>query len=184
MEKQSPNEAVTSKSERRPFLKGLVTGGLISGLLAAGATVFANNDHHSHFWKTGGCRQGHAMRDPAVLQERADFMADWVLGRVNATDAQRTQVKAALQASINQMLVLRDQHHANRDAIRAALTQPTIDRTELERIRIEEMKLAETASTTLIASIADIAEVLEPEQRQAIADMAARWSGHRHGHEL
>jgi Spy/CpxP family protein refolding chaperone len=63
--------------------------------------------------------------------------------------------------------------------MRAALTKPSIDRAELERIRSAEMQLAETASTTLVASIADIADVLDPKQRQAIADMGARWSGHR-----
>lgn len=120
------------------------------------------------------------MRDPAVMQERAGFMADWVLKRIDATEEQSVKVKATLQASISEMLALRNQHFANRDAMRAALTKPTIDRAELERIRGAEMDLAETASTTLVASIADIADVLDPEQRQAIADMGARWSGHRH----
>ena len=180
MENQSHNDTATSKPRRRPFLKGLLAGGLISGLLAAGATVFANADHQSHFWKAGGCRQAHAMRDPAVMQERAGFMADWVLKRIDATEEQSAKVKATLQASIADMLELRTQHYANRDAMRAALTKPTIDRAELERIRSAEMQLAETASTTLVASIADIADVLDLEQRQAIADMGARWSGHRH----
>jgi len=179
-EKQSPNDASPSKSERRPFLKGVLAGGLVSSLLAVGASVFANSDHQSHFWKAGACRQGHAMRDPAVMQERASFMADWVLKRVNATDEQSAQVKATLQATINDLLELRNQHYANRDAMRTALTKPTIDRAELERIRSAEMQLANTASTKLIASIADMADVLDPQQRQAIADMGARWSGHRH----
>ena len=180
MDKQSPNEATTPKSRRRPFLKGVIAGGLISSMLAVGATVFANSDHQSHFWKAGSCRQGHAIRDPAVMQERAGFMADWVLKRVNATEEQNAQVKATLQASIAELLELRNQHYANRDEMRAALTRPTIDRAELERIRTAEMQLANTASTTLVGSIADIADVLDPEQRQAIADMGARWSGHRH----
>ncbi len=179
MEQQSPNEANTSTSRRRPFLKGVLAGGLITSLLAVGATVFANGDH-SHFWKHGGCKQGHAMRDPAVMKKRAGFMTDRFLDRVNATEEQRTQVKATVQASLDDLLELRGQHHANRDSIRAALTQPTIDRAELERIRSAEMKLAESASTTLVATIADIAEVLDPEQRKAIAEMTARWSGHRH----
>lgn len=128
MEQEFTKATDKSAPARRPFLKGLLTGGLISGLLTAGATVFANADHSPHFWKTGGCRQGHPMRDPAVMQERAGFMADWILERVNATEEQRAQVKATLQASINDMLVFRNQHHANRDAMRTALTQPTIDR--------------------------------------------------------
>jgi Spy/CpxP family protein refolding chaperone len=180
-EQQIAKTTSQSTPSRRPFLKGLLTGGLITGLLAGGATVFANADHYSHFLKVGGCKQGHSMRDPVVMQERAGFMADWVLKRVDATEAQKSQVKATLQVSINKMLELRNQHHQNRDAMRAALTQPTVDRAELERIRVEEMKLAETASTTLVNSIADMADVLEPEQRQVIADMAARWSGRGHG---
>ena len=176
---QTPNDATSSKPERRPFLKGVLTGGLIGSLFAVGATVFANGDGQTHFWKAGSCRHGHAMRDPAAMQERASFMADWVLKRVDATEEQRTQVNAILKASIDEMLELRSQHHANRDAMRTALTQPTIDRAELERIRSAEMQLAETASNKLVASVADIAEVLTPEQRKAIADMGGRWSGHR-----
>ena len=30
---------------------------------------------------------------PEAQRERAEFAADWVLNKVNATDAQRTQVK-------------------------------------------------------------------------------------------
>lgn len=171
-------QAATSK--RRPFLKGMLAGGLISALLAGGASVFANAEHHGHFWKAGACKSRHAMRDPVFIHERADFMADWVLDRVDASDEQRAKVKTTLKASLSELLALRTQHHANRDAMRAALTQPAIDRDELERIRSAEMQLAHSASTTFVAAMADIAEVLNPEQRKTIAEMAQRWSGRRH----
>ena len=120
------------------------------------------------------------MRDPAAMKERADFMAERMLDRVDATPEQRTKVKASLQASIDELLTLRGQHKANREAMVAVLTQPAIDRSELERIRSAEMQLAERASTTLTTTLADIAETLDPAQRKQIAEMAARWSGHRH----
>jgi protein CpxP len=182
MHEQSPTQVITTAPNRRPFLKGILAGGLIASLLAGGAAAFANGEHHSHFWKAGGCRHGNAMRDPAVMKERADFMADRMLDRVKATDEQRARVKATLQASLDEMLRLRADHLANRAAMMAALTQPTVDRAELERIRSAEIQLAERASTTLVSSMADIAEALDPEQRKAIAEMAARWSGH--GREL
>lgn len=185
MQQQSPDQkdvAVPKQAaaaKRRPFLKGILAGALIGSMLAGGAAAFANGEHHSHFWKAGSCRHGNAMRDPAAMKDRADFMADRILDRVKATDQQRTQVKATLQASLEETLRLRTDHQANRAAMMAALTQPTVDRAELERIRSAEMQLAERASATLVSSMADIADALDPEQRKAIAEMATRWSGHR-----
>ena len=180
LEQPNPAETPKGKSKRRPFLKTILAGGLIGTLLAGGAAVFANGEQHSEFRKSGGCHKKHAMRDPAAMKERADFMAERMLDRIDATPEQRTQVKATLQVSIDELLTLRGQHKANREAMVAALTQPTIDRSELERIRGAEMQLAERASTTLTKTLADVAEALEPAQRKQIAEMAARWSGHRH----
>lgn len=181
MEQQNPIDTHSAKSKRRPFLKGILAGGLIGSLLAGGAAAFANSEHHSNFWKTGGCHKKHSMRDPSAMKERADFMAERMLDRIDATPEQRTQVKATLQTSIDELLKLRDQHHANREATLAALTQPTVDRAELERVRSAEMQLAERASATLMATLADIAEALDPEQRKKISEMAAHWTGRRHG---
>ena len=53
------------------------------------------------------------------------------------------------------------------------LTASTIDRTAIERLRAEQLGLAETASKRIALALADTAEVLNPEQRKKIADWAA-----------
>jgi Spy/CpxP family protein refolding chaperone len=60
------------------------------------------------------------------------------------------------------------------------LTAPTIDRSAIDRLRAEQMALAETASKRIAQALADTAEVLNPEQRRKIADWVtsgpwARW---------
>ena len=61
---------------RRPFLEGLLTGGLVGSLIASGGAAFAGGEHHSNYWKAGGCGYRHGMQDPALMKERADFMAE------------------------------------------------------------------------------------------------------------
>lgn len=170
----APTEA-NADAQRRPFLKGLLAGGLVGSLIAGGVGAFANGEYHSHFWKSGGCGHRHAMRDPAVLKERAGFMAERMLDTVGATDDQRTRVKSVLQATIDDLIQLRSQHDENRKAIMTALTQSAVDRAELSRIRIAELQLADRASERVVTSLADIAEVLTPEQRTQLAGMLARW---------
>lgn len=176
----NPETAGTTISKpRRPFLKGLLTGGLLGTLVAGGVGAFAQHEPHSHFWKSG-CSQRHAMRDPGVMRERADFMVEWTLSRINATDEQRAQVKSVVQAAIEDLLQLREKHQSNRKAMVAALIEPSVDRAELDRIRSAELSLMDRGSQRLVSALANAAEVLTPEQRAQLAEMAGRWSGHKH----
>ena len=53
--------------------------------------------------------------------------------------------------------------------------QANVDRGALERIREAELKLAESASDRMVNAIADAADVLTPEQRGKLAEMAERF---------
>ncbi|UCH47825.1 MAG: Spy/CpxP family protein refolding chaperone [Betaproteobacteria bacterium] len=165
--------------KRRPFLKGILTGGLVGTLIAGGVGAFAQHDGPGHFFKAG-CSHRHAMRDPGVMKERADFMVEWTLSRIDATDEQRTQVKSVVKAAIDDLLQLREEHQDNRKAMIAALIEPEVDRAELDRIRNAEMSLADRASRRIVTALADSADALTPEQRAQLAEMANRWRGRRH----
>ena len=169
-----------SGAKRRPFLKGLLAGGLVGTMIAGGVGAFAQHDGPGQFWKTG-CGHHQAMRDPGVMKERADFMVEWTLSRINATEAQRTQVKSVVQAALEDLLQLREEHQANRKAMIAALIEPEVDRAELDRIRSAEISLADRASRRIVTALADSAEALTPEQRAQLAEMAGRWRGRHHG---
>lgn len=171
-------KANTKSPKRRPFLKGLLAGG-IAGSLIAGGAAFAQQGGHAHFWKAG-CKYRQGMRDPGVMRERADYMVERTLSRIDATPEQREQVKSIVRGAIDDLLTLREQHQANRKAMVAALTQPEVDRNELERIRSAEVVLVDQGSKRIVTALAESAQILDPEQRAQLADMASHWRGHRH----
>ena len=70
---------------------------------------------------------------------------------------------------------VQEQHLAQRQAWLEALQQPSIDRQALEELRQAKLHLAETASSRLVEALADVAEVLTPEQRAELTVLAARW---------
>jgi len=177
MKPEDQQKPQVKSPKRRPFLKGLLAGGLAGSLIAGGA-AFAQQGAHPHFWKTG-CKQRQGMRDPGVMRERADYMVERTLSRIDATPEQREQVKSIVRGAIDDLLQLREQHRVNRTAMVAALTQPEVDRNELERIRSAEVDLVNQGSKRIVAALADSAQILDPEQRAQLADMASRWPGHR-----
>ena len=180
MENPKPELPETGKStQRRPFLKGLLTGGLVGTLVAGGVGAFAQHDSHSHFWKSR-CGQRQAMHDPGVMRERADFMVEWTLSRIDATDEQRAQVKSVVQGAIEDLMQLREEHQSNRKAMIAALIKPDVDRAELDRIRGAEISLMDRGSQRIVTALADAADALTPEQRAQLAEMAGRWRGDDH----
>jgi periplasmic protein CpxP/Spy len=158
-------------SARRRFLSGVVTGGLLASLLAGGASVYV----HAHPGRGGWFGAGRGSVDPTIVGERAAFATDWILHRIDASEAQRQQVQVIVQTAVQDLWPMKDQHHQYRQALREALTQPTINRATLGEIRRAELHLADAASSRLVEAIADAAEVLTPEQRAKLAELAARW---------
>jgi periplasmic protein CpxP/Spy len=156
---------------RRRFLAGMVTGGLLASLLAGGASVYA----HAHPGPGGWFGAGHGRVDPSLAGGRAAFATDWILHRIDASEEQRQQVQAIVQAAVKDLLPMRDQHLQYRQALREALTQPAINRDTLAEIRRAELQLADVASSRLVEAIAGAAEVLTPEQRAKLAELAALW---------
>jgi Spy/CpxP family protein refolding chaperone len=65
---------------------------------------------------------------------------------------------------------MREKAQAARTQAVTLLTAPTIDRTAIERLRTEQMGLAESASKRIAQALADAAEVLTPEQRRKVSE--------------
>lgn len=162
---------------KRRFLAGLGIGGLIGALFAGGASMMA----HAHDGPGGGhCmyRMGmHGKMDPETMKMRAEFMTDWALNKVNATEAQRAKVKIIVTATVDDLSKWHAEHRSNRDAMMSVLTAETIDRSRIEVIRKSELELAEKASQRITQAIADSAEVLTPEQRKQLAEMMRKFRG-------
>ncbi len=164
------------QATRNPLWGGLVLTGLITALLVGGSIVSVPLAATAGAWfgRLGhGCGHGrHGHGDPEAMREHAAFVAGWVLRRVDGTDAQQEQVKATLETLIDEVVPLADQHRAHREAMLTELTRPSIDREAIHELRRAELELAEVASTKLADALADVAQVLTPEQRLELAELA------------
>jgi Spy/CpxP family protein refolding chaperone len=146
--------------KRRRFFAGLLAGTALGGMLATGVSAFS---HDGPGW--GGRCMGRPVSSPEAQRERLEFATDWVLNKTNAADQQKQQVKAVVQSALQDLAPIREQHRQHREAFTTALTQPTVDRATLEQLRKSELELAEAASTRIVRALADVADVLTPEQR-------------------
>lgn len=165
---------------RRRFLTGVLTGGFLGSLLVGGMSLYAHAQPGPGWWfRRAGYGHGgpwrHGAADPDMVRARIDFATDWILSRIDASDAQHQQIKAIVQAAVQDLAPMREQHDQNKQALLQALTQPSIDRAALGDIRRAELQLAETASERLVTALADIAEALTPEQRTRLAAFMSRW---------
>jgi Spy/CpxP family protein refolding chaperone len=112
---------------------------------------------------------------PEAQRERVEFATDWMLNKLNASDAQRAEIKTIVAATLQDLAPVRDEHRQHREAFLAALTQSNVDRAALEDLRRAELQLAETASNRIVTALADVADVLTPEQRAELVKMAERF---------
>ena len=163
----------------RRFLAGIVTGFLLGSLLVGSISLYSHSQNspgwgpfpgHGHF---GSLRQ--LSNDPEVALERAEFVTEWLLKKVSATDEQSQKIKSIVQGTVKDLLPLKEQHLQNRKALHDALLQPTVNRDALKTSRQAELQLADTASNKLVDALADIADTLSVEQRTQLAEMVARF---------
>ena len=161
---------------RRRFFGGLALGGLLGTLAASSFTLWANDQGpeggHGRHWCRG---HGGAALTPEQRAARADAMTERMLSRIDATAEQKTRIKAIVQDALKDLAQTRADHLKNRQAFVEALKQPSVDRDALKQIRQAELNLAESASDRLVNAIADAADVLTPEQRGKLAEMAERF---------
>jgi Spy/CpxP family protein refolding chaperone len=71
------------------------------------------------------------------------------------------------------MQPLRENFAANRESMMQLLLAPEIDRAAMEALRSEQMDQADTISRALVTTLADVADVLTPEQRSELASRIA-----------
>jgi Spy/CpxP family protein refolding chaperone len=154
------------------------------GTLAAAGLVATLTPRALAFHRAGGggfAGHGHGHRllgDPERAKERASVALDWVLKTVDGSDEQRAEAKAIANRTIDGLAPLAERHKGFRETIARELLKPSIDRAELERLRQQEIQLADEASRLAVAALADFADVLRPEQRAELVEWATRF--HRH----
>lgn len=152
----------------------LAIAGLISAVVggtALTATAHSGKDRGGHS-EWGGHKKG------PFSEKKIDFM----LYKLDATPEQREKVMSIMAAAREDMQAMRESEKGGREAFMAALTKPTVDRQELETLRKSHLAAFEKSSERMVQAMADAAEVLTPEQRVKLAEMAQKMS-HRKSEE-
>jgi len=171
---QSPQPSESPKPTRRRLLLGAVLATLAAGTIAGiGSRAFAHGG-----WHRGGFMGG-AQLDPAAVDERLDRMLKHFYVEIDATEAQKQQLAPIVKAAATDLLPLIGPMRDTRRQALQVLSQPSVDRSALEALRAEKLRLADQASRRLTAALADVADVLTAEQRRALAERAERWRGRR-----
>jgi protein CpxP len=160
------------------FLALAVLAGLTGNMLT---TAFGQGFAWHHSGLMGGGVMGGGFMGgpltPAQTDDRIDRMTKHMAIELDASADQQAKIAGIAKAAVNDLRPLREKAQAARGQAVALLTAPTVDRTAIERLRAEQIALAETASKRIAQAVADASEVLSPEQRRKVADWAAAFDG-------
>jgi Spy/CpxP family protein refolding chaperone len=160
------------RAMRRGLLFGILGSAALAGLLAARPIAAAVQEGG---WHRGHGRWGHHGMNPDAAKEHVQVATKFALRGVDATEEQQEKVGRIVAAAVEDLSTLHERHRANREAFAGRLTGPTVDRAGLEELRKAELALADEASRKLVQALADAADVLTPEQRQALLEHVHRF---------
>ena len=136
---------------------------LVAVASATAVTAFAQPMFGGH-----GGRGGHGamMGSP----EQAARMADHFLDGLNATDAQRAQIKQIATVAATDLKALHESGKALRDRQIQIFTAPTVDANAAEQVRAQMQAQHEQVSKRMQTAMLDASRVLTPEQRAKIGE--------------
>jgi Spy/CpxP family protein refolding chaperone len=110
-------------------------------------------------------------RDPAAHAER---MVKRIASEVKATPEQQARLKTIAEGVAKDLSPLHDRIASSRGDAVKLLSAPNVDRAAIEALRAKQLAAADEASKRVSLALADMAEVLTPEQRQQLAQKAEK----------
>jgi Spy/CpxP family protein refolding chaperone len=195
-EQTSPAPDTTAQPDTpRRRRRGLAIAAIViaAGLTGAAVTAavsqpygFGPGGWHGHgFGMMRGMHGGPMGRfgfDPARAEERLDRMVRHLAVEIDASNEQQDKLRNVAKAALKEVLPAREKLHAARQQAHTLLSAPTIDRGAIEKLRAEQIALADQVSKRVVQAIADAAEILTPEQRKKLEEhVQYRRFGHGFG---
>ncbi len=164
--------------QRRFWLAG---GAILAGLVVLAAVAPRASAYRAfagHGFGPGRHAFGaQVLRDPEAAKQHVGTAVEWALRGVNATEDQKEKARQITDRLIDQLAPEIQKHKDFREAMARELAKPEIDRAALERLRQQEIALADTASKQAVTAIADLGEVLTPDQRTELVAFVHRMHG-------
>ena len=188
----SDTKSPKPKSRKSLFVGVLVASGIaIAGLFTVQAVADSKTYRHikaEYVHKTGWRGHGHkrfSEMSESEIEKRIDRVVKHVAIEIDATDEQRDKIVTLLTAVAMDMKPMRERMMASREELKAILLSEQVDRAALEELRKARLAEIETMSKTLTNAIADVAEVLTPDQRKVlderIQEFRSMFRHHRRG---
>jgi Spy/CpxP family protein refolding chaperone len=167
----------TCRGRRGVFVLVLLAVALVAGLTGNMlSTAFGQGFawHHGGFMgPMGGMGPFGGPLTPAQIDDRIDRATKHMAIELDASPDQQAKIAGIAKATVNDLRPLHEKAQAARSQAIALLTAPTVDRSAIERLRADQVALAETASKRIAQAVTDASEVLNPDQRRKIADWVA-----------
>ncbi len=147
----------------------LIIVALAAGLFGALATK-AFSQGFGPPWHHGMGMMGGPL-SPAQMQDRADRAVRHLAIEIDANAEQQAKLQGIVKGAISDLAPMRDKVVAARQQARELLTQTTVDRGAIEKLRAEQLASADAFSKRVAQALGDAAEVLTPEQRRKLNDL-------------
>ena len=144
-----------------------------TGLMGGPGGAFMGGRHGAGPGFGGYGMEGHGGRGFGLMfgsPEQIDRMADRMLDGLNASDAQRTQIKQIAQATVADMKAQREAGRALHAKGLQIFAAPTVDAAAAEALRQQMVGQRDQASKRVLQAMLDISKVLTPEQRAKFAE--------------
>lgn len=125
-----------------------------------------------------GRRDAHDLED---IKSHAEHFIDRALDRLDATDEQSAAIQTLVAATINDLYDARGNRSLDHREVRDLVVADSIDRAAIERVRQSHMARAEKMSQIVVAGLADIMDILTPEQRRELEAHFDKHRGRHHG---
>ena len=139
---------------------------IIATLLAVGAALAM-----SAWAQPGG---GRGMGGPGMMlggsPERIGRVVDHMLDGLNATDAQRGQIKQIAQAAAADVKAQREATSGLREKAAQIFAAPVVDAAAAESLRQQMHAQHEQSSRRMLQAMLDVSKVLTPEQRAKLGE--------------
>jgi protein CpxP len=164
-----------SASRRGVLVLAFLALAIVAGLTGNMLTTAFGQGFAWHAWHDGAFMRGPLT--PAQIDDRIDRMTKHMAIELDESTDQQAKIAGIAKAAVGDLRPLHEKAQAARSQAVALLTAPTIDRSAIERLRAEQVALAETASKRIAQAVADASEVLSPDQRRKVADWIALFDG-------
>ncbi|MHA1152676.1 MAG: Spy/CpxP family protein refolding chaperone [Alphaproteobacteria bacterium] len=163
----------------------IAMGGIFGVQALAGSKTYEHmklNAGFSSGWR-GGHHKGFADLSEVEIEARIERMVKHAAIEIDATPDQQAKIIALATAVAKDLKPVHDRMRATGKDLHDLLLADTIDRAALERLRAERLADAEQISKNLVSALADVAEVLSPEQRKVLDARISQFRFmHRGGH--